>query len=73
MINADEFDDVLSKIDEDIKSKKLTASEQFLNELEESHQLWEMSNRRKNQTGLPMNIYILMKMVHTEKAVMVKE
>lgn len=53
-----EFDDVLTKINRNSKSKKLTESEQFLNELNESQQLWEMSNRRKNQTGLPVNIYI---------------
>lgn len=53
-----EFDEVLTKIKENSKLKKLTKSEQFLNELNEKQQLWEMSNRRKNQTGLPVNIYI---------------
>ena len=56
--DMNEFDDVLNQIDENIKSKRLTDSEQLLSKLEESQQLWEMSNRRKNQTGLPVNIYV---------------
>lgn len=41
-----EFDDVLNKIDN------------TFDKFEETQQLYEMSNRRKNQTGLPVNIYI---------------
>lgn len=53
-----EFAFVLDKIDIKPSLKEFTDSEEFLRSLEESYQLFEMTNRRKHQTGLPVNIYV---------------
>lgn len=53
-----EFAFVLDKIDTRPDLKEFTDTEKFLFDLEESYQLFEMANRRKHQTGLPVNIYV---------------
>lgn len=53
-----EFAFVLDKIDTRPSLKEFTDTEKFLFDLEESYQLFEMANRRKHQTGLPVNIYV---------------